>query len=272
MRAWALLLLGGCGRLAFDPLATDAPKGDAAILPPFVVGQQIASLASPFADDDPTITPDGLELIFASDRTGNTDLYVSRRASRGDPWSAPTLIAELATVGVEKGPEYSDDGLTLWFEDDGKIAMTTRATRGSAWATPQIALAFTVSLGTPTVCNGDLQMIMRTVDATSANELYTSSRASVGDAWPTPVPLDDIETGQDESGPFLTPDCSRLYFDSVGVFVSDRDPVSGHYGAPVRVIDQALQTCHDISLSDDEHYAVFSKKVSNIEQLWEATR
>src|ERR1043165_312493 len=100
MRRVALLvLMSGCGRLAFDE-ARDAPSDasiDAEVLGtgPFVNVRPIAELASAFDEDDPGISRDGLEIYWASKRTGASKIWMSRRASRTDPWGTPAQVTEL---------------------------------------------------------------------------------------------------------------------------------------------------------------------------------
>ena len=47
------------------------------------------NINSPSLEVEPSISADGLELFFESHRPGghgNADIYVSRRASKDDPW------------------------------------------------------------------------------------------------------------------------------------------------------------------------------------------
>ena len=283
MRAWLVLaLLPGCGRIAFEPLATNDAGGPLPdgrpTFPAFATANPIPALASVGADDDPAVASDGLELIFSSDRLGTDDLYVTQRASRSDPWPAATAMPEFMSAGVEKGPELSDDGLTLWLYFEGDLAISTRAARGSPWSAPQVVLSKTgPELGTPSVCDGELQMFLRE-KVTTTNKLYVSIRASTTASWPAPVPLGDItSTAAAESGPWVTPDCNRLYFDSdasgsTQLYVVDRDLATGAFGTATLAVDLSLGFVHDLSLTDDERYCVFAKRVNGIQQIWEASR
>jgi hypothetical protein len=59
-------------------------------------------------------------LFFKSDRSdglGDVDLWVARRASPNDDWSAPVNLGpEVSTPGYEIGPSISADGRTLYFQ------------------------------------------------------------------------------------------------------------------------------------------------------------
>lgn len=84
-----------------------------------------AAINSGANDQHPTISKDGLTLIFVSDRTapdvhgqtpfGDYDLYVSQRDSLEDPWGPPVNLATLNTPSREFAPELSTDGHWLYF-------------------------------------------------------------------------------------------------------------------------------------------------------------
>lgn len=83
---------------------------------PVNLGSVVNSAA---ADNNPTLSPDGLSLYFASDRPGalgGTDLWVAQRTSRESPWEAPVnLGAPISTTSADGGPALSVDGHLLFF-------------------------------------------------------------------------------------------------------------------------------------------------------------
>lgn len=81
-----------------------------------------------------TFTPDGLTMIFASEREsqqGDWDLWFSTRETRSSPWQAPAIHPGFDTEMSEGAPEMSSDGLTLYFAEgwpnSGTIWHSTRA-------------------------------------------------------------------------------------------------------------------------------------------------
>jgi hypothetical protein len=70
-------------------------------------------------DIQPNVRADGLELVFASNRTGTLggqDLWVSTRSSIGAAWSAPVNLGpEVNTGAAETRPSLSRDGNQLLF-------------------------------------------------------------------------------------------------------------------------------------------------------------
>lgn len=73
-------------------------------------------------ESQPSITPDGSTLYFASNRKGGyggTDIWRCRRLNNGD-WSRPeNLGSAINTSGNEKFPFIHADGHTLYFVSDG---------------------------------------------------------------------------------------------------------------------------------------------------------
>jgi hypothetical protein len=65
----------------------------------------------------PTLSRDGLEIFFESNRSGRSLLYRSQRPTLSDPFTAPLPVLELNPGGtLEVGdPELSFDGTTLLF-------------------------------------------------------------------------------------------------------------------------------------------------------------
>lgn len=74
---------------------------------------------SPFRDQTPELSRDGLSLYFSSNRPGGfglTDLYVARRASPDEPWGPPVnLGGVINTSATEGAPHLSRDGHRLYF-------------------------------------------------------------------------------------------------------------------------------------------------------------
>ncbi len=72
-------------------------------------------------DSQPSLSPDGRLLFFASDRKGGfggTDIYVSRLTAAG--WSAPVnLGSQINTAFNEMAPTFSPDGKVLFFSSNG---------------------------------------------------------------------------------------------------------------------------------------------------------
>lgn len=66
-------------------------------------------------DESPWLSPDGLTIYFDSNRTGDADLYVARRSSVDEPFSAPEPITELESSSTDADPSVSADGHHIVF-------------------------------------------------------------------------------------------------------------------------------------------------------------
>jgi WD40 repeat protein len=81
--------------------------------------ENLVVLNSAVDDSSSAIRFDGLEMIFASRRGGDLDLYVTRRNHWWEPWSPPeNLGATVNTTSGEFSVYLSPNGRTLYFASD----------------------------------------------------------------------------------------------------------------------------------------------------------
>jgi beta-lactamase regulating signal transducer with metallopeptidase domain/Tol biopolymer transport system component len=126
----------GIGDIWLTTRATaEAPWGEPVNLGP--------SINSSEDDGAAFISTDGLELYFTSRRSGNYNLYVSKRADKNDKWNEPLSLDILNSPDGESGTSLSADGLTLFFHSDRPggfgdwdFYVTTRETRNTNWSPP----------------------------------------------------------------------------------------------------------------------------------------
>jgi hypothetical protein len=95
-----------------------------------------------------TISPDGLELYFHSGTRpgghGSYDLWVTKRATRNDPWGIPENLREpINSAYSDLCPRISADGLSLFFCSDrpggygsGDLYMLRRRSPSGSWGDP----------------------------------------------------------------------------------------------------------------------------------------
>jgi hypothetical protein len=80
---------------------------------------RIAELSTAFDDRYASVTKNGLEIVFSSNRPGGFggfDVWYSSRSSVSEPWSPPVnLGANINTANVEARPTFSWDRTRLYF-------------------------------------------------------------------------------------------------------------------------------------------------------------
>lgn len=93
--------------------------------------EHVADLNTGDADEMmPNVRKDGLEVVFASNRSGGAglfDVYSSSRAHVEDPWSPAVNIASINTAGSETRPSISWKGERLYFGRGGEIYVSERS-------------------------------------------------------------------------------------------------------------------------------------------------
>jgi hypothetical protein len=236
---------GGNDIWVADRLSKDAPWGT-----PQNLGAPINSAANDFCP-----TPVGGNwLFFVSERTGPEtcaagpgigDLYLSRY-SLAHGWTEPEHLgcAETGagpnTLGAEFSPSLveTEQGTYLFFSSNALGTQDLYVSRlGSDGhfepATRIEELSTTADDRMPNVSKDGLEIVFSSnrTDLThyGGQDVYTSRRASVNDAWSAPVNLGpNVNTAGNETRSTLSWDRTRLYFGRDGdIYTSARSRVAG---------------------------------------------
>lgn len=109
----------------------------------FAAAINVAEVNSEGLEHLPSMTADGLILMFSSNRvSGNEDLYMATRASTVDSFEEPFLVEELSTDFYDGSPAITPDGLTVYFaskrvgNEDNDIYVSTRASLDDPFEEP----------------------------------------------------------------------------------------------------------------------------------------
>lgn len=82
----------------------------------------LVNVNSPFTEQTPALSPDGLSLYFQSDRPdglGNIDIWVAHRDCADYAWGAPqNLGSPINGAGADFAPNLSNDGHLLFFSSN----------------------------------------------------------------------------------------------------------------------------------------------------------
>jgi len=211
-------------------------------------------------DGRPTISSDGLELYFGSERAGglgDNDLYVATRPSPNDPWGEPVNLGPPVNTSVrEGGPELSPDDLSLFFQSDRPggsggtdLHVMTRLTKNAAWGTP-VNLGPTVNSsdndGLPSISADGLELFFQSPRSGGFGnaDLYVTTRPTIHDDWGTPVNLGSIvNTSDHDWGPNILSDRLTLYFysprpggfGSNDIYMTRRPTIDDDWSEPVNL-------------------------------------
>ncbi len=195
---------------------------------PFGPAVRVDSLSHDmFNDDDPSLTGDWLEIVFASNRSGDSeDLYSSIRLSVTDDWVPPQLITGLSTADAENTPEISSDGLVLMFASDRDFTggmdlfISYRTARDQAWgdpvhlpelSSPELDIAPTLSFYLDT-----LHWCSRRTDGVGFSDIWRADVRRVGGAlvFGSPQIVPGINTLEGECAMSASPDRLIMFYDS----------------------------------------------------------
>jgi hypothetical protein len=103
----------------------------------------------------PNLSSDELTMYFdaSAGGLGSYDMWMTTRASVGDPWSTPAPVPGVNTPGVDSKPAIDDGGLTLYYISDAfeaaqDLVVATRRDLASPFGTPsKVPLALNPGVG-----------------------------------------------------------------------------------------------------------------------------
>ena len=192
----------------------------------------LGSMVNSSSDESmPSISSDGMELYFQSDRpggSGNSDLWVSKleqieqRQGIEFAWGTPVNLGPIVnSSSLEAGPRISPDGLTLYFNSnrpgstgEWDLWVTTRETINDDWSEPVSLMPAAYS------CLSTDGLVIFFQDGNL--DISMARRSTITEPFGPGVKLpSQINTSHVEGAPYLSSDGSTLYFSSTN---------SGGYG------------------------------------------
>lgn len=195
---------------------------------PWGPAERVEELSSDAYDATPEVSIDGLVLYLSSSRDGGpgeTDIWLSTRAGRADPWSEPVLVAELSSERDEWAA-VTDESLTrivITRSVPGRqldLLGAARAAASDPWSVP----APLANLATD-VYEADGHLDPSGLRLTFAGELaggqgrdiYVADRHSPDGDFAPPVRMPELSSPGRDEDPWVSPDGRTI------VLSSDRD-------------------------------------------------
>ncbi len=219
---------GGHGGL--DIWVTTRPTKDDPWREPVNLGPPVNSSAG---DAKPSISADGLELFFESQRSvgaGGHDLWVTTRATTDDDWGNPVNLGPTVNSSAyDCYPSISSDGLSLYFTSKrpggsggNDLWATTRRTRDDPWE-PPVNLGPTVnssySDATPCISadGSTLFFLSERPGGVGGHDIWVTTRPTTSDPWGSPVNIGPpVNSSANERCPSISADGLLLYFSDWG--------------------------------------------------------
>lgn len=273
------LALAACGRLGFDPLASDATSDgapgidaastcfaawvDGAVLPPPV---QIAALATAGDERDPFLADDRT-LYFSN---GN-DVLVATRTDRGSPFGPATVATDLSSPSTDLRVSMTADQLIVFVARDQAanidIWSATRTTTAELFGGGGFVPVVSTNSADndPEISDDGLRLYLAPSPGGNVQDLVVASRPTRADTFSPPQPIAELNTGAADGDPTLAVDGRVIVF--------ARGPGGGEFDllystradrglpfAPPAVIPNISQPGYDAdgTLSDDACELIFA--------------
>ncbi len=190
-----------------------------------------ATINSLYNDHHPNIFLDGLSLCFNSLRpggSGDSDIWMSSRATKDDPWSTPiNLGSSVNSSGWEGNAFVSNDGLTLMFNSDRPggygnkdLWVTRRPTTNDDWGEPAnlgpiVNSSEWEAAANISPCGKWLFFASRRPGGFGDGDIWMANRPHLDAEWGMPVNLGPIiNTSFFDGAPNISADGYTLYMRS----------------------------------------------------------
>jgi Tol biopolymer transport system component len=216
-------------------------------------GVSLGSVNSTAFDGSPTVSADETELVFTSNRGGQQDIFIARRANRSAEWHEPVNAG--ADVNDPLGDDFSlrlsDDGLALFFastrrQGAGKadLYVSTRGSRQQPWGRainlgPPLNTDAFEAFPTPSADGRSLYFNRSTNFDSDDSDIWVSTRTGPNGQWDEPARLrGGINSERAEFSPSLSIDGQTMWLasnrrGSIELWVSTRADTTVDWGAPV---------------------------------------
>ena len=173
----------------------------------------------PFADGNPSVSADGLQLFFTSNRVGPTDfdILVATRPTVDAPFAPPTIVQQASSVRADYEPYVTYDGNEIWFVRSmattaGDIYRVA-AKDVAATAEPLTELNSAMQESHPVLAADGLVVFFARANASTLTDILTARRQSRTEPFGDVTPVSELNTNAEEIPGWISPDGCRLYFE-----------------------------------------------------------
>lgn len=191
---------------------------------PFPAATPLSNEINQKVRESPTITSDGLILVFPSlrSRPGSIQLWMSRRNTRQEPFGIPVELPEpVRDVGWNVSPLISGNGLTLYATSSrslppasGDVIRFTRKSRDDAFANPEVLPAPINSplFDTPDWISPDELVLVLSKKGEKISQCRFYARSSPNEPFGEGKSFGTYIESINITRPWISPDGQRMYF------------------------------------------------------------
>ncbi|HEY4059345.1 MAG TPA: lectin-like protein [Kofleriaceae bacterium] len=225
-------------------------------------------------EQDPTISPNGLELVFSLQMPNgaSSDLYVMTRTTRDDAWSAPVKMAINMAGTNQSEARFSSDGLRLYFGSNQgasyDVYYVERDRLGMPWGSRHALAEVNRDPDIDkflSVCSGGYYLMVHAADGAALEHLYAGR---LGSGMPE-VEETMLENAGRTTSPQLMPDCKTAYITTsdtttIDIKVSTRNAIGAPWSTPATLeIDTPTLDESDPAVTTDQREMYFVHKGVN---------
>lgn len=250
----------------------------------------LSELDTSYANQNPTLTSDLLEMFFTSGRADDSaDVWTARRASASDPFDAPSIVTEVSSSSFETSPAISLDGLTLYYGSDragglGEVDIwsATRPDRSISWTGIQNVAALNSPVKDIPRPLGQHDLVMplgSELGSSVGYQTFLAARPTVTQPFGAPALVSGLASDQDAvADGFLTGDGLTLFYsvtppnEPPDLFMATRPSTAAPFSQPTPL--GSLNTAGDERdpwLSPDGATFFFSSDRSGNLQIYEVS-
>jgi hypothetical protein len=282
VRLLLLVLVAGCGRIAFDPVNGDGASGDGSgpgdasvctSFGPWSTPTLVTELQSTSVDWGGQITADGLAYYFQSSRISANEFFVARRPDRTSPFVTANFDGFDSTLSDDQS--VTGDELELYFDGDAAppscLFVSTRSDRAAPWGTPvQLTALCPTDVHCPYISSDGLTLLY---DDSSLGGVVMSMRATRQDAFARGTLIMSLPASAE--CPALSGNQLELYYEDgvpEDLFVATRSSVSAMFGTPTALSFSTPASEADVSISADGLELYFAFNPTSSYDIYRATR
>lgn len=189
---------------------------------PFGRAEEVPGVNSELNDNDPSVSSDGLTLVFHTGRGGDNDVWWAKRANTGVEFGAPTAVPGIATEAYEGQGFFHVASGELYFVSNrgGDYDLFRAKLEGDGFGDVAPVSELNTSDGEflPFLSADGLTILFSSTreGTKGGQDLYLATRASPTSVFGAPTPIDELNTSAAEQAGSLSSDGCRIYFSREG--------------------------------------------------------